>query len=324
MQAKKSIVLALIPLITLLYTSASGQESKKPELIRVAIPSRSVTYFPLIAAKNQGFYLRQGLDLELILMRPTISTTALLTGDIDFSTVLNRDLGAALSGMPIRLVMALTTGPSHLFIARPEIRSMEQLKGKTLGIDGPKQIIEVLIRKGLEKHGLVPQTDVKFLTMGGAGSGDRLAALVAGRIDGTLLTPPHSTRAVKQGYRELFAGSDGSKMSGAGLSTTMTKMQKDPGALIRTIRATLEGVRFLRNNKSEYGKLLAQETGIKDAETANDLYEDFMKLAADTGITPDDSILESIAFLRDLIGITRKVSISEVADWTFAQQAAKN
>lgn len=324
MHAKKFGFQILFLMSAAMGNSALAQEGKKLERIRVAIPSRSVTYFPLIAAKNQGFYMRQGLDLELILMRPTISTTALLTGDIDFSTVLNRDLGAALSGMPIRLVMALTTGPSHVFIARPEIRSMEQLKGKTLGIDGPKQIIEVLIRKGLERHGLVAQTDVKFLTMGGAGSGDRLAALVAGRIDGTLLTPPHSTRAVKQGYRELFAGSDVSKMSSAGLSTTMTKMQKDPGALIRTIRATLEGVRFLRNNKSEYGKLLAQETGITDAGTANDLYEDFTKLAAVTGITPDDSILESIAFLRDLLGITRKVLISEVADWTFAQQASKN
>jgi hypothetical protein len=70
--------------------------------------------------------------------------------------------------------------------------------------------------------------------------------------------------------------------------------------------------------------LLAQEAGIKDVETVNDLYDDFTKLAADTGITPDDSILESIAFLKDLLGITRKVLISEVADWTFAQQAFKN
>lgn len=257
MQAKKVIVVALILLITLVYTSASGQEGQKLERIRVATSSRSVTYFPMIAAQQQGFYLRQGLELQLILMRPTITTTALLTGDLDFSTTFNRDLGAALSGMPIRLVMSLATAPSHVFVARPEIRTMEQLKGKTLGVDGPKQIIEVLIRKGLEKHGLALHRDVKILSMGGAGSGDRFAALVAGRIDGTLLTPPHSTTAVKQGFQALFAGSDISKMSTAGLSTTTIRMQKDPVTISRAIKATLEGMRFLRSNKSEFTKLLA-------------------------------------------------------------------
>jgi ABC-type nitrate/sulfonate/bicarbonate transport system substrate-binding protein len=324
MRAKKFGFLILFLMTAPIVYPALAQEGKKLERIRVATSSRSVTYFPMIAAQHQGFYSRQGLELQLILMRATITTSALLTGDLDFSTTFNRDLGAALSGMPIRLVMSLATAPSHVFVVRPEIRTMEQLRGKTLGVDGPKQIIEVLISKGLEKHGLALHRDVKILSMGGAGSGDRFAALVAGRIDGTLLTPPHSTRAVKQGFQALFVGSDISKMSTAGLSTTTTKMQKEPGTISRTIKATLEGMRFLRSNKSEFIKLLAQEASIKDLETANDLYDDYTKLVADTGIAADDSMMESIAFLKDLLGITRKVSISEVADWSFAQQAAKN
>jgi ABC-type nitrate/sulfonate/bicarbonate transport system substrate-binding protein len=323
MEASKLRFLILFLAAAALNSPASGQEGKKLERIRIATSSRSVTFFPVIAAQNHGFYARQGLELQLILMRPTVTTSALLTGDLDFSTTFNRDLGAALSGMPIRLVMTLATAPSHVFIARPEIRTIEQLKGKIVGVDGPKQIIEVLIRKGLEKQGLVLHSDVKILSMGGAGTAERFAALVAGRIDGTLLTPPHSTRAIRQGFQALFAGSDISKMSTSGLSTTITRMQKHPGTITRVIKATLDGMRLLRNNKSEFFKLLAQEAAIKDAETGNDLYEDYLKVVAETGIATDDSTMESIAFLKDLLGITRKVSIAEVADWSFAQQAAK-
>ena len=88
MHGKKFRFLILSLTVVVIDSSALGQESKKPERIRVAIPSRSVTYFPLIAAKNQGFYLRQGIDLELILMRPTISTTALCKEGVAYGRAL--------------------------------------------------------------------------------------------------------------------------------------------------------------------------------------------------------------------------------------------
>ena len=78
----------------------------------------------------------------MILIRPTIATQALLSGEIEFSTLFTRSTTAAVSGAPVRLVMALNTGPLHVLVVKPEIKTMKDLKGKIVGIDGPKQILE--------------------------------------------------------------------------------------------------------------------------------------------------------------------------------------
>lgn len=323
MTIKKFCSLISILVMVLIYSSAWAQEGRKLERIRVAVPSRSVTYFPMIIAKQRGFYQRHGVNVELILMRPTIMTQALLSGDLDLSTVFTRDMSAVLSGMSARIVMAMNTGPSHHLVVMPEIRSVKDLRGRTLGIDGPKQLLEVLILKGLEKYGLVPGRDVKLLPMGGAGSDARLTALLTGRLDGTLLTAPHTTIALKQGFNILFAAREVSKMASAGLTATLQKLQNEPKPIIGTIAAILEATQLLKKNKGEFIKLLAEETGIKDRDAADHIYDDFMSVASETGTTSDESMMESIAFVKDLLGITREVAIAEVADWTFAQKALR-
>jgi NitT/TauT family transport system substrate-binding protein len=297
-----------------------AQESGKLPRSRVAVPSRSTAYFPFIFAKKHGYYLKEGVDFEMIQMRPTISSVALVSGDLDFSTTTNRDLGAALGGLPVKIVMALTTAWGHVLVAKPEIRTMKDLKGKIIGIDGPRQVLEVLARRGLERHGLVPEVDVKFLAMGGAGTDVRFSSLVSGRVDATLLGAPHNLMAAKQGYNLLFAAKDVSKMISASLATTTQKIQREPKAIIGTIKVTLQAVQFLKENKNEFLRMLAEETGVKDKETGEALFEDFVTTQSDTGVVPDESLLESISFIKELQGITRAVAVSDVVDWSFARK----
>ena len=80
---------------------------------------------------------------------------------------------------------------------------MEDLKGKVLGVAGVRSVSDVSLRLLLTKYGLLPDVDVKIVSL--AGSGIRLVSLQGGKIDGTLLLAPHNKAAVKLGFRELFS-----------------------------------------------------------------------------------------------------------------------
>src|SRR6266403_2465608 len=90
----------------LFISPAWGQEAKKPQRLRIGIPTRSMSSFPHIVALRQGFYQQEGFDVELIVVSSGIpAVQAVVAGDLDFTTTGNVTTLAALRGMPIRNVM---------------------------------------------------------------------------------------------------------------------------------------------------------------------------------------------------------------------------
>ena len=79
-------------------------------------------------------------------MRPSTSLQTLMGGDLDFSTVLASGARASVNGLPLRIVMALTVGQDFSLIVRPDIRRVEELKGKTLAVSGVGEFTDVGLR----------------------------------------------------------------------------------------------------------------------------------------------------------------------------------
>src|SRR5439155_12661374 len=106
-----------------------------------------------------------------------------MAGDLDYSTVLASAARASVSGLPMRILMALTVGQDFSLVVRPEIRLMEDLKGKTLATSGVGEFTDVGARVVLKKFGLAPEADVKLRGLFGNHL-LRMSALLAGQIDG--------------------------------------------------------------------------------------------------------------------------------------------
>ena len=298
------------------------EDIKKLQRLRIGIPSRSMSSFPHMVALRQGFYQQEGFDLELIVVSSGIpAVQAVVAGDLDFTTTGNVATLAALRGMPIRNVMVSSTATDQTLLVRPEIRRVEDLKGKVLGVAGIRSISDVSIRLLLTKYGLVPDADVTIVSLGG--SGVRLVALQGGKVDGTLLSAPQNKAAVKMGFRELFLMRDLRGVPSGSLSTSLRKIQNEPDLVVRTIRVTLRALRFIKGNKEETMKLMSKELGIKDREISAMVYDDGIKLYSDTGIPTDASVMEEIGIAKEILGISREVSLSEVADWSFVRAALK-
>jgi ABC-type nitrate/sulfonate/bicarbonate transport system substrate-binding protein len=321
MVVKKSWLLVFL-LVSVLALPVRAQE-KKPRKVRIGMTAPAMYTLPLMVGRSHGFYRNENLEVELIVMGPGVATQALVAGDLDFATPFFSALRAAMTGLPVRLVGVIMTGTDQVLVVRPEIRKMEELKGKTLGVSALRSTIDLSTRLALKKHGLAPDADVRIVALGG-GDTLRLAALQAGKIDGALLAMPHNKTAVKAGFRELVYLKDLIKQPYVALSANTRKMQSDRETIVGTIRGTLGAIRFIQENKGEIVKVMAKEFAMTDPEVAHLVYEDAIKLYADNAIPSDASMMEGIANGKETQGITREVAISEVADWSFAREAARD
>jgi ABC-type nitrate/sulfonate/bicarbonate transport system substrate-binding protein len=311
---------ALLLLLTCLSDPARSQEAAGLKKIRIGLPNRGVPNLGLLAAHRYGFFRAQGLDAELIVMRPSISLQTLMAGELDYSTVLASAARASVNGLPLRILMALTVGQDFSLVVRPDIRRMEDLKGKTLAVSGVGEFTDVGARLVLKKYGLVPEVDVKLRALFG-NHPLRLSALQAGQIDGTVMSMPYNKMAVKMGFRELVHLREVIKTPQGGLVTTAQKIRSEPDLVLRTVKAALMANRFLKENKAEFIKLLPKESGIHDQVVAGLVHDEAVKLFSDTGLVSDEAIQEFIANSKETLKISRDVSPSEVADLSFARRA---
>src|SRR6476620_6496782 len=194
MTVKSCGACALVILLILISPPAWSQESAGLKRIRIGMPNRGATTLGLSAAQTYGFLRTQGLYAELIVMRPSSSLQALMSGDRDVSAALASGARASVSGLPLRMMMALTVGQDFSLVVRPEIRRVEDLKGKTLAVSGIGEFTDVGTRIVLRKYGLTPETDVKLRALYG-NHPLRLSALQAGQIDGTVMSMPFNKMA---------------------------------------------------------------------------------------------------------------------------------
>jgi NMT1/THI5 like protein len=135
------------------------------ETIRVAIPGKLVDFSPFFVGLKTGIYRSEGLEPQFIVVRSGIVFPALLAGEFDYTTLYQSALRSAVSGLPVRVIATLITKQSFFLFSRPEIRRVQDLKGKRLAISnfasstdssaGRSQTLRVgtAARRDLARHG---------------------------------------------------------------------------------------------------------------------------------------------------------------------------
>src|SRR6516164_7407902 len=107
-------------LILVSHAWVRAQDVKKPlEKVRLTVPAKSLTFVPYYFGKAQKLYEREGIDLEIIVMRPPIGVTALQTGEVDYSAAGGLSVRAAMKGLPLRTIMFIQTRLSFSLIGQP-------------------------------------------------------------------------------------------------------------------------------------------------------------------------------------------------------------
>jgi NitT/TauT family transport system substrate-binding protein len=116
--------------------------------------------------EKRGFFKEEGLQAEFIRIVPTVAMAALVSGEIDYYTSIGSGTAATLQGMAVKVVACYVPSAPIALIARPEFKSVQEFRGKTVGINTYGSPIEVIGKLIFRHFGLDPDKEVKFLATG--------------------------------------------------------------------------------------------------------------------------------------------------------------
>src|SRR5262252_5903638 len=142
-------VVALVSLFLAGYAVADAADK-----VRMGFPDLAAQFLPLPLAEKRDFLKEQGLQGEFIRIRPAISSAALVSGEIDYDTVLGNGIGAAIRGLPVKVVACFLPATPIALISRPEFKSVQDLKGKNIGLNTFGGTLESLSRLTAKHFGL--------------------------------------------------------------------------------------------------------------------------------------------------------------------------
>ena len=180
---------------------------------------------------------------------------AVVSGEVDYLTGVGPIVGAAITGVPVRLVAAYVPTLPIMLVARPEFKSVMDLKGKGINFGVIGSGPHIVTRLILKHFGLDPDRDVKAISGGPADS--RLAALQQGLIAAAVVPPPFDYFAKKLGFNILVRAQDVVTYPEGGLSTTTKKIKERPDEVKRVIEAGIKASRYIRTEREGTIQFLA-------------------------------------------------------------------
>jgi len=302
----------------LLLFLADGAQALDP--VRLSISAVDVSFLTGGLALRRGFFRDEGLDVELIRMNANVSVTALSTGDIDYTMVFASVVRGALRGLPMKVVASFMDSSTHLLIARPEYKSIRDLKGKTLAVSTYGATSDVAARMMMRQGGIDPEKELKIIPLGVERA--RYAALREGLVDVAVLSPPTDTDAQRNGYRILSRFHEHFKLPFTGLGTHLKKLKEKPDEVKRMAKALLRANRYVRSNRE--GTIQTLMDWIKvDRDSAAATYDSTWKIFSEDGNLPDAGLKLVVDQGREAMKIDRPVANTEVADFTIIREVQK-
>ena len=290
------------------------------ERIRIGISSISPGFVPTIIAEKKGFYAKHGLRSEHVVISLAIAVNALGTGDLDYVTSVAQGISAALRGFPVKLAMMTQDKLDFFMLARPEIRSVADLKGKVLGISYPGSTTHLVAESIVRQFGLEPGKDVSLLPTGDNPA--RLAALESGRVAATIGTPPYNVIGPTKGLKVLLWARDYVAIPQNAVIVTDKKIQQNPDQIKRMIKGTIEALQFIRREKEEAVDIAAIWMKL-DRPSVKAVLESVFPLYSADGSMTDQSLQAALDVETQRGKIERKVALSEIAERRLLLEAQK-
>ncbi len=280
-------------------------------------PSHGLFEFPVVVALRKGYFSDEGLDVRKVQMQPAIGVKALISGDIDYFLAWGSTLRAAATGVPVKVVAGMASRPLHVLIAKPEIKSPRDLRGKIFGVDSFAGTVDYLTRVAARYYGLEPEKDVKIIVTGP--SPLRLTALKAGAIDATAIDVAFAVKAEEEGFTRLIYLGEITDLPISGIGVRQDKIIKEREQVKRVIRATVRGTRFMKQNRAEALAMMVDYLGITPGQAAK-TYDASISAFTDDGMISDKGVALDLQLVRERLKIAKEIPLSRVVDWSLLKE----
>jgi NitT/TauT family transport system substrate-binding protein len=290
------------------------------DVIRIAYPSTSFTTLPIVAAIKHGHFQQEGLRAELIFMRPNISVTALVNGQVEFATVHGSVVRAAARGLPVKSLMVIADRPAYFLVTKAMVKSIPALKGKTVGIASLGGSVHLMTKELFAQNGVDPDRDVSMIVTGDHNTS--IAAMQAGNVDAIVIAVPWQTVAAKAGFHNLTYLGDALRLPMAGLGASEESIKNQPDVLKRAVKSTLRAIDFVRErrNKREVLSLMGEWFKISD-DLAQNAYDQMVQAYPANGMVSDQALEKDLEVARQTGAIKGRVPLSRIVDFRFVRGA---
>jgi len=313
---RRVLIIAALP-IAVLPASA--------EKIRVSYPNLNGSYIFLFTAIDKGYYTQEGIDIELLESAGGIATPALVSGDIQFSTSGSSAISAIMKGARLKVLLVGQDRPIwQLWATKKDIKSLEDLRGKQVGIPSRGDTGEIGIRYMLLKRGL-PQDFVAF-TPFGSNVGARMTIVSTGALPAAVLHPAEpeimKTRNMLGEAHLLADMAEEVRSTFNGLATSDEIIRTKPELVQRFVRATLKGMIYSRTLRdasiARFAKFMKTTPEAVSAE-----YDQLRSLMAPDSMIPPDAQATEIALRGEMMNVAKakQPPVVNVFDFTFAVRA---
>jgi NitT/TauT family transport system substrate-binding protein len=313
---KVQFISALVLLVSIL----SSEPAVGAEKIVIGTPSRGLFEFPAVVAMRRGYYKDEGLDVDKVQMQPAIAVKALISGDIDYLLAWGSAIRAAVTGVPIKAVVGMASRPLHVLIARQEIKTPKDLKGKIIGVDSVAGTVDYLSRVAARHFGFEPEKDIKIIVTGE--SPTRLAALRAGSIDATPIDVAFAMKAEDEGFRRLLYLGDIIELPLSGIAVTDNKLQTQREQVKKVVRGSLRGSQFMKQNRAETIQMLSDYLRITPSQAAK-AYDTSINSFTDDGMISDKGVSLDVQLTKERLKMTREIPLSQLVDWSLVREIRK-
>jgi NitT/TauT family transport system substrate-binding protein len=273
------------------------------------VGSASANLWPVYIGINKGFFAAENLKVDLVFVQSSANLVQQLAAgslDITMSTGLVDPIRAIDQRAPLAIVRLEVQAPPYALLAKPNIKSLKELKGKTISLGGPKDITRIYVERMLAPNGVKPgEFDMVFA---GATSA-RASALQAGAVDAAILLPPYNFQAVSAGFNDLgltvdFAGElpfSGTVVNRNWAAGHMNILQKMLAAHSKSVAWYYDD-----KNRAEAVTMMVEVSKLKteDVEKAYDFFRknNFFERTGAISKTKMNALFNALQMLGDLPG----------------------
>ncbi len=305
----------------MLAIAVSTVPAQGADKVRIGVSNYNISNLTVGVAQTKDFFKQEGIEAEIIRMNPNVATMALVSGDIDYSTLIGSVIGANLKGAKLKMIACSQDRTPLSLVGKAAIKSVKELKGKTIGVGSYGSTPDIIARMVVKHYGVDPETEIKMLALGSDSA--RLTALKEGVVDAIIVAPPVDFEGKKMGFNILSRAGDILRFPYNGLGTSVEKITERPDGVKRVIRAIVRANGFIRRNREGAIQVLVNWTKTKP-EFAEAAYDSTVGVFSQDGTIPEDGLRLVIENFRKSMNISRQVSLSDVSDSTLLFQVQRD
>lgn len=276
-----------------------AESSFAADRVRIAYSSISGSYTPIWVAHDAGLFAKEGLQDDIVLIQSgTQLAQVTVAGEVDIGSLNGSSaIAAALQGADLKIIGNSGNKMVFSLYAKPEFKSVEQLRGKKIGITRFGSAPDISVRYALRKFNINPDKDLTLMQLGFMGTVAQ--ALQGGTIDAGVVSPPTQFAIDKAGFKELINITDMNyAFPNPALVAVGSILRSKPDVINRFMRAYTRGVHKARTDREFTYKSLAKYTKINDRSVLQAAYDFYMTRVLER--TPAVNMAGVVNVLEDL------------------------